>query len=102
MTKCAICDHKPAVKSGYCQTCGDKIRKDSRPRNRFELFVTYREMVIGLEKRDDDKYHPVALKRNPANLPKTKTLNLNNYLTGYSREQIKKLKAAVLSSCAAQ
>jgi hypothetical protein len=101
-TKCCICDRKPAIINGRCQTCDSKIKADTGNKTNFEKYVTYHGLVIGLEKRSDGKLHPVGLKRSPEHLPKTKTIDLNTYITGYDRSQIKKLKAAVLSAAGQQ
>ncbi len=98
--KCIICESRPAVTdSGYCHNCAQKITADERNRKapKPDKYLTYRGGVVGLFEDKDDKYRCEALTISAKRLPKTKTVNLNRYCEGYTRQQIKAFKRAVLS-----
>ena len=97
MTKCAICDMRPAKKStGRCVQCNNKIiamsKRTAQPRH----FLTYRGNVVGLYPNGGKQLAPRLLERSAEHLPKGKTVDLNVYCVGYSREIIKRFKACVL------
>jgi len=100
MTKCVICDHRPARDGHYCSTCGSKVEslrngsngKTGQPK----YFLTYRGDVVGLFPDGQGTLKSRLLKRSPDNLPKYKTLNLDKYVNGYSRQLVKRFKACVL------
>lgn len=100
--KCVICGDKPAVaNSGWCKNCKAKIQAErARRSERPEMYVCYEGYTVALY-RQNGKLVPKLIKRDAAKLPKGRTLNLNNFLPGYTREQIKNLKRAVLKvACA--
>ena len=97
--KCIICDHRPAQdEQGYCNICASKLKAErqhqggQKPVN----FLTYRGSVVGIYSNGNGKLTPRLLKRNPDNLPRAKTINLDYYLPGYTRDQIKKFKRCIL------
>lgn len=101
--KCLICETKPRFDgSPYCRECHAGMAKASTKRAATEpvKFLVYQGSVVGLfpnGKTTEDgqqQFSPVLLKRDPEKLPKGKTLQLDQYLEGYTRQQIKKLKAA--------
>jgi len=101
--KCLICEVRPRFDgSPYCRPCHDGLSKASNRRTAGDpvKFLVYQGSVVGLfpnGKTTEDgqpQFSPVLLKRDPEKLPKGKTLDLNTYLEGYTRAQIKKLKAA--------
>jgi len=99
MTKCVICEHRPAVKNGRCGNCQAKINAEERckkPRQPFK-FVTYREYVVAFFRNGDGSLNANLVNRNPEKLPKGITINLNRYQDGFTRQQVKKLKQCVLS-----
>ena len=101
MTKCVICGRRPAQTSeGYCLNCTSKLiaQKHKREAQTPVKFLTYRGSVVGLYPDGDGGRTLVGrlLQRNPENLPRSKTLDLNTYLEGFTREQIKKMKAGIL------
>ncbi len=98
MTKCVVCERRPARDGAYCRNCADKIAAERRQNKREEpvKFLTYRGHVVGLYRNGDGKLIARLLRRNPDKLPKSKTLNLNTYIEGFTREQIKRFKACVL------
>jgi hypothetical protein len=99
--KCIICDTKPAMPhSGFCHNCQAKMdseRARLQSNRKPDLYVTYQGYTVALfRERDTGKFTPKLVKREEARLPKSKTLNLNNYMADYTREQIKNLKRAIL------
>lgn len=100
MTKCIICNERPGLNGdGLCNNCQQKVDslgKARQPDKPFR-FVTYRGHVVGMFPSGKGTFAPRLLGRNPDHLPKGKTLNLDHYIEGFSRETIKRLKATVLS-----
>lgn len=99
MRKCIICDRGPArTEKGYCLNCHNAIEAEKR---RLTLqrepvkFISYRGHVVGLY-RNGDALVARLLKRDPEKLVKSKTIDLNKYCPGFTREQIKKMKRCVL------
>ena len=97
---CAICNHRPKAKgSRYCVNCQAKMDKEKRLRTAEKpvKFATYRGHVVGFYRRNGDGVLvPRLLRRKPEGLPKGKTLDLNRYIEGFTREQVKNLKSAIL------
>jgi len=97
MTRCIICERRPARDGAYCGNCAAKIaaqERQSKPEQPVK-FLTYQGHVVGLYRNGNGKLTPRLLKRSADNLPKSKTLDLNTYLEGFTREQIKRFKACV-------
>ena len=103
MTHCIICEHRPARTGGICVQCDSKIEHERRPAQSQPptRYLTYQGYVVGLYPRSDGKLVPRLLKRSPDHLPKRKTLDLNTYLDGFSRDEVKRFKACVLSTARA-
>ena len=102
--RCPICDVRPINGNGqYCKVCFDKIASDKSKRKVApQKFLTYKGFVVGLVlSPDDNRLKPVALKRDPAKLPASKTINLDNYVPGFNRDQIKSFKKCVLRTVGA-
>jgi hypothetical protein len=102
--KCPICDVRPINGNGrYCKVCFDKIQTDkSKAKTELSKFLTYKGFVVGLVKSPfDNKLYPIQLKRDATKLPKAKTINLNIYVDGFSRNQIKEFKKCVLRTVGA-
>ena len=59
-------------------------------------FLTYHGNVVGLYPNGGKTLKPRLLGRSAEHLPKGKTIDLNVYCQGYSREVIKRFKACVL------
>lgn len=100
--KCIICERRPAREGlkGRCAVCNDRILKDIRSRKRPEpvKYLVYRGNVVGLfHKNGGDTLRAELLKRSEKYLPKSRTINLDRYCEGFTREQIKKFKSCVLS-----
>ena len=98
MTKCVICDKRPANGNelGRCIQCHTKIMAMSKRTAQPRHFLTYRGNVVGLYPNGGKELKPRLLGRSAEHLPKGKTVDLNRYCQGYSRETIKRFKACVL------
>ena len=101
--KCLICETSPRFDgSPYCRPCQQELVQANSKRKATEpvKFLVYQGSVVGLfpnGKTTEDgqqQFSPALLKRDPTKLPKGKTLVLDTYIEGYTRDQIKKLKAA--------
>jgi hypothetical protein len=95
---CSICNRRPRVSgSRYCSNCQAKIDREKRLRRAEKpvKFATYRGYVVGFY-RHDGVLTPRLLRRKPEGLPRGKTLDLNHYIEGFTREQVKNLKSAIL------
>lgn len=97
--KCIICERRPAVNgNGWCANCTAKIEAD-RKRKRPEepvKFLVYRANVVGLFPNGQGTLKPRLLRRDASKLPKGKTINLDHYCHGFTREQVKRFKKTVL------
>jgi len=96
--KCVICEQRPAKGDGHCIQCAGKIAKMRKASATVQPqhFLTYRGHVVGLYPNGDKTLKPRLLGRSAEHLPKRKTLDLNRYCEGFSRETIKRFKACVL------
>ena len=98
--KCIMCEVRPASDDGYCQICADKvqaIRKKAKRQQPYR-YIVYRDNVIGLYP-NNGHYEGRKENRSPEKLPKTTTINLDTYVPGFNRDQVKKMKKAVLQLC---
>ena len=95
---CIICNHRPAKDGGICADCRNKIEAETRKRQAEQpvKFATYRGHVIGFYRNGSDKLDVRLLRRSPDNLPRTNTINLDTYVEGMTRDQVKKIKSAIL------
>ena len=95
---CIICEQHPANGDGFCHNCNSKLESQRRRKNGNQLkhFLTYRGHVVGLFHSGTGMLKARLLNRNPDNLPKSKTLDLNRYCAGFTRAKIKEFKACVL------
>jgi len=98
MTKCTICSQRPAKVDGFCVPCNDRIEADRNRRKRPDPrhFLSYRGHVVGLFPNGDGMLKAYLLRRNPERLPIARTVNLDSWCDGFSRERIKEFKACVL------
>ena len=98
MTKCAICERRPAKTGGICSHCGNRIAAESnaKAKNVPQHFLTYRDNVVGLYSNGNRTLKARLLRRSAEHLPKRQTIDLNRYCSGYTREMIKRFKACVL------
>jgi hypothetical protein len=98
--KCVICDKRPArTDKGWCLQCAENIKAQNKRRqpDKPERYITYRGHVVGLFKNGGGTLQARLVHIKPERLPKTRTLDLNTYLDGFSRDQIKKMKRTVLA-----
>ncbi len=99
MTKCIVCEVRPVNGNpdGMCAQCHTKVEKEHNLRRREKPFryVTYKGHVVGMYRQPNGTLKPRLLGISPDRLPKSITLNLNTYLEGFTRDQIKKLKKCV-------
>ena len=96
---CAICNRRPKAKgSRYCANCQAKLDAEKRRCDSAKpvKFATYQGHVVGFYKNGNGKLMPRLLRRKPEGLPKGKTLDLNHYIEGFTREQVKNIKSAIL------
>lgn len=101
--KCVICGNRPVAKgqqAGYCKVCQDQIDSGRRARSSQEevrQYVTYKGVVIALKPSHVEgglqMYKAERIFRAPESLPKSKLVDLNHYVEGLDRKQVKKYKA---------
>ena len=98
MTKCVVCAKRPAKVVPFCVQCNGHIEADRNRKRRLEPrhFLTYRGHVVGLFENGGGMLKAYLLGRNPDRLPKGKTIDLNGWCDGFSRDKIKEFKACVL------
>lgn len=99
---CSICFNAPATIHGRCHECYVRL-KTLRSDNQHEepvKYLTYRGYVVGLYPVNGGKLKARPETRNADHLPKAKTINLNVWCEGYTKEMIKSFKGCVLSLCA--
>ena len=97
--KCVVCGKRPSPVGEYCHNCKQRIEKDKRERRNDQpvKFLTYRDIVVALYRNGQEgRLRGLVIKRDSRKLPKSRTLDLNTYLKGFTREQVKRLKASVL------
>ena len=100
MTKCVICECRPSHNGdGYCHDCTSRMdaQKQRAKTRQPQKYLTYRGIVVGLVTNGKGKLSPRLLKRSPDYLPKRATIDLNTYIEGFSRAEIKRFKACVLT-----
>lgn len=99
MRKCVICDRRPAKEGAFCANCNSHIEaeRNARQADKPVKFLTYRGHVVGMYPNGNGKLIARLLKRSPKYLPKSRTLDLNTYLHGFTRDKIKAFKRTVLS-----
>jgi hypothetical protein len=88
-----------------CKTCHDKIEAERRMKRLQRAnpvkFIVYRETVLGLFQNEDGTFKPAKINRKIESLPKSRTINLNQYCDGYTRQQVKLFKKTALMLAAA-
>jgi hypothetical protein len=99
--KCVICDERPAFSgSPYCHNCNAQLEADKRRRGNGKpfKFATYRGQTIAFYQIGNGKLRYSLVQRKPESLPKRDTLDLNTYIHGFEREQVKRIKSAILAA----
>jgi hypothetical protein len=101
--KCLICEYRPAQDgSPYCHNCKQKIVAEtaSQQRETPEKYLYYRGNWVGMYRVSSDTLKPQYLGYAPIEkkpkYPLNRTLNLDGYLVGFTRDQIRKLKRCIL------
>jgi len=79
----------------------DKLKRAAKLEQPIQ-FLTYRDVVVGLYPNGTNDhelgmYRGIVLKRRADKLPKARTIDLNERIPGYTRHQIKVLKAKVMA-----
>ena len=95
---CVVCDKHHATGNGICHNCNAKLEAGKR-RSKADKpvkYATYRGQVIGFFRNGGGKLIPRLVNRNPERLPKSKLINLNTYVEGFTRDQVKRIKSAIL------
>ena len=119
-SKCLICENKPRQVGAYCHNCAQKIEAENKRRGngkpKPDKYLHYRGQWVGLyvdgvDEEGERQFKPKYLGYTPMpepgakdrvgrllkpKYPMGKTLNLDVYLPGYTREQVKRMKAVVL------
>jgi len=98
--KCVVCGKRPSPVGQYCHNCTVRIERDKRGKRDEQpvRFLTYRDIVVALYPNGKEgELRGLVIKRSSDKLPKARTLDLNTYLKGFTREQVKSLKAKVLT-----
>jgi hypothetical protein len=98
---CSICFNAPARIHGYCHACHIRLKTMRTESKNPEpvKYLTYRGFVVGLYPIGGGKLKAHPETRNADNLPKAKTLNLNEWCEGFDKNMVKAFKACVLSLC---
>ncbi len=101
---CSICDIRPAKVNGHCVNCQAKIDAERRAiaaaNPPFWRYLVYRSEVVGI-RRVNGTLRYEWLKREPYDdqgklkLPAHVTIDLNRYVPGFDRAQIKAMKRVV-------
>ena len=116
--KCLICETKPRSQGVYCHNCAAKVKSEEarRVKPKPDKYLHYRGQWVGLfadgvDEEGERLFKPMYLGYAPMpesgakdrvgrllkpKYPMGKTLNLDVYLPGYTREQVKRMKAVVL------
>ena len=97
--KCVICGNRPSAPGEYCSICAAKVKKMTRD-NKVQqpaYYLHYRGVVVALYPNGNGQFRGEVVKRRADKLPKTRLINLDIRLPLYTRHQVKKLKAQVMS-----
>ena len=106
---CTLCGKRPATRSAvaqghsWCHLCATDIaaeRKHKRERRswwkRAVRYAVWRGIGVAFMPNGNGKFTPKPLPASVlAKLPAQKTINLDKYCPGYTREQVKSFKAAI-------
>ena len=101
-TTCIICGRRPALpeekyRCKQCQRLIAKFQGADNPRPKASRFITYRGYVIGAYPIADGQFRLRPEYVEAGTLPKKRTIDLNVWCDGFTRQTIKALKADVLS-----
>lgn len=107
--RCSICGRRPPAKGEmYCRVCQHEIAQADSERgqrcqawNKAWKFLHWKGVVVGLYQVDqvDDwgipKVRPRRVFKTLGQLPKGKVIDLDTYIQGFTRQQIKGMKATL-------
>lgn len=102
MTKCVLCEQRPARDGPYCSSCStqlDRERQKNNENGKPVKFLHYRGNIVGLVQNRDKVYSPIPVKRCLAGIPKARLIDLDHYCDGFSRELIKRFKSTIAKVC---
>jgi len=100
--KCVICGRRTKDGATYCQQHQRQLdcqRAAERSRKRAKAFkyACYQGHVVGFFPSNGGKLKPGYVGMSLHGIPKGKLINLDDYCPGFTREQIKHIKAVILS-----
>ncbi len=96
--KCIICDIRPARIHVHCHVCHAEIRKIQAERADEPVkYLAYHGAVVGLYPNGNGKLRARPLAISAAHLPKARTINLDVWCDGFTKDMVRKFKACVLS-----
>ena len=102
MTKCVVCEQRPAHDGPYCFACFERLEKQRQQNGKNGKpvkFLHYRGNLVGLVPTGNKGYSTIPVKRCLTGIPKSRLIDLDHYCDGYSREIIKRFKAAIAVTC---
>lgn len=102
MVKCVVCEQRPAHDGPYCSNCFSRLaseRLKNGKNGKPVKFLHYRGNIVGLVPNGNGGYFTISVKRSLKGIPKSRLIDLDHYCEGYSREIIKRFKAAIAASC---
>ena len=107
-TRCFICGTRPPAKGEmYCRVCqGEMDQAERERRQRCEgwkkawKFLHWKGVVAGIFPNGNGPdgqttYQPRRVFKTLGQLPKAKVINLDTYIPGFDRGQIKRMKATL-------
>lgn len=97
--KCLICNRGTKPNAPYCQEHQrelDRQRAEEKKKADVVKYVTYRGHVVAFYKNGGDSLRASYHGMTTNGIPKGKIINLDVWCEGFTREEIKRLKAVVL------
>ncbi len=92
---CHLCGYKPRQGGSiYCHNCLGSLEAEVQ-RRKPEValrYVVYQGTVVGFFPNGRGSYSARLLDRNPKGLTQSKVVYLDNFVPGYTRDHVKKLK----------
>ena len=97
--KCLICGVRPSNGQSYCKQCAAQIEAEKRRKQQPRVFryVTYQGTTFEFRAGKNGTFIPHYTGHNPDTLPQKLLINLDKYVPGFTRDQVKKLKRLCLS-----
>ena len=106
--RCVICDRRPQARGEmYCRVCLENMAQDARERQqrcdawkKAWKYLHWKGVVVGLFANGKDccgqtVYQPRRVLKALGQLPKSKVIDLDTYIPGFDRQQIKGMKATL-------